>query len=77
MSNIYRDYDEESKKAIAEIKSGKPSTHGGWIKDPNKSNQIFNEISELQDVSRTRIVAVCGVTDEMGQANPAMDGWFF
>lgn len=78
MSNrAYRDYGEESKKAITEIKSGKPSTHGGQIKDPNKSIQIFNEMSKLQDVSKTRIVAVCGVTDEMGEASPAMDGWFF
>lgn len=78
MSNrAYRDYGEESKKAIAEIKPGKPSTHGGRIKDPNKSTQIFNEMSKLQDVSKTRIVAVCGVTDEMGEASPAMDGWFF
>lgn len=73
----YRDYDEESRKAIAGITPGKPSTYGGCFKDSSKSSQIFNEISNLQDIFKTRIVAVCGITDEMGQANPALDGWFF
>lgn len=73
----YRDYDNESRRAIAEIRSGKPSTYGGRFNDSTKSSQIFDEISTFQYISKTRIVAVCCITDELGQANPAMEGWFF
>ena len=70
----YRDYHEESRKAIAGITPGKPSTYGGCFKDSRKSSQIFDEIRNLQDIVKTRIAAVCGFTDERGHANPALDG---
>lgn len=73
----YRDCDNQSRGAIAEIRPGKPSTYGGRFNDSTKSSQIFDEISMFQYISKTRIVAVCGISDELGQANPAMDGWFF
>lgn len=52
------------------ITQGKPSTYGGCFKDATKSSQIFDEMT------KTRIVAVCGITDEIGEADPAIDGWF-
>lgn len=63
---------------ISTLLSPQPiSTYGGRFNDSTKSSQIFDEISMFQSISKTRIVAVCGISDELGQANPAMDGWFF
>lgn len=50
--------------------------HKANQEDSTKSCQIFDEMSKLQDISNTRIVAVCSITDELGKAIPTIDGQF-
>ena len=52
----YRDYDEESRKAIAGITPDKPSTYGGCFKDSSKSSQTFDEISNLKEILRPELL---------------------
>jgi hypothetical protein len=76
----YVDLDEATRKDLKSAKIIDPATYGGIFRDASKSGQVINEFitHTVPDIlPQTRIIAVCGATDEGGAANPTMDGWFF
>ena len=59
---------------------GFPLAFGGWFKDPSLGEKrmasfVSHTLLDIQE--NTRIIAVCGPTDEMDFTSPENDGRFF
>jgi hypothetical protein len=58
-----------------------PSTYGGFGRDVGPLGGLGEKKFSTRcppDVQpNTRIIAVCGISDIQGMANPSLDGWFF
>ena len=63
--------------AIAKLKVGEPSSHGGVFHDISQEKRQYDSfnIHTPPDITpKTRIIAVCGAMQ--GDSDPGQDGWF-
>lgn len=61
--------------ALQKVQTGKPTTFGGVIKNPALLEKVFLTQTVPDVQPRTRILAICGVTDYDNEAAPDDDGW--
>jgi len=57
---------------------GDVATHGGVVESPgNQKTFQCSTVPGLDIAKKTRIIGVCGIIDNEGDASPQESGWFF